>query len=266
MPIKDSNYDAITEMKAGLRKSKNNAAELAIAGDIVIVVSPVATTRAATTAAFNRFVKVKLQTAAGARHSWFTGTLPAAIADTSSAGTASIHGGATTVSLVDGMGVIQIDGDAAAWLSGVAQVETATVVTASGATTAGDATVIVTAAGMTGTPKTLNVALLLTDNTAALVATKIRAALAADTAVSAKFTVGGTGAAIVLTKKVKAANDTTLNVSIDNGTCAGLTTAASSADTTAGVAPETNTLTVSKNVSHALMGSVAAATSVETIV
>ena len=32
------------------------------------------------------------------------------------------------------------------------------------------------------------------------------------------------------------ANDATLNISIDNGTCAGLTTAGTSADTTAGVA------------------------------
>jgi fluoride ion exporter CrcB/FEX len=119
---------------------------------------------------------------------------------------------------------------------------------------------------MTGTPKTISVALLLTDNTATLVATKIRAALAADTAVKAVFAVGGTGADIVLTKLAKAANDTTLNVLLDNGTCAGLTTAATSANTTAGVAPETNTLTISKNVSHALMGSVASATSVETIV
>lgn len=117
-----------------------------------------------------------------------------------------------------------------------AQVETATVVGT--VTLAGNATVVVTCTGMTGTPKTISVAVALND-TAALVAGKIRTALAADTAVAALFTVGGTGAEVVLTKKAIAANIANLNVSIDNGTCTGLTTAASSADTTAGVAYDT---------------------------
>ncbi len=115
-----------------------------------------------------------------------------------------------------------------------AQVETATV--AGTITTAGNAAVIVTAAGMTGSPATLSVATALTD-TASMVATKIRTAMEADAGISAFFTIGGTGADIVLTRKAAAANDATMNVSIDNGTCAGLTTAATSADTTAGIAP-----------------------------
>lgn len=119
-----------------------------------------------------------------------------------------------------------------------AQIETATVIAAAGITLAGNAAVIVTAAGMTGTPKTLAVAVALND-TAAQVAGKIRTALAADAAVAALFTVGGTGAEVVLTKKAPAANDATLNISIDNGTCTGLTTAAASADTKAGVAYDT---------------------------
>jgi hypothetical protein len=117
-----------------------------------------------------------------------------------------------------------------------AQVETATVVGT--ISTAGNATVVVTCTGMTGSPKTIPVAVALNDNAAA-VAGKIRTALAADAAVTALFSVGGTGALVLLTRLTAAANIADLNVSIDNGTCAGLTTAASSANTTAGVAYDT---------------------------
>jgi len=127
------------------------------------------------------------------------------------------------------------------WTAGVAQVETAT---AAGTITAsGNASVVVTAAGMTGSPKTIAVAVTNTD-TAATWAGKVRTALAADTAVSALFTVGGTTTAISLTRKPTAtvngisfyaADDGTLNISLDNGTCTGITTAATSANTTAGV-------------------------------
>ena len=118
---------------------------------------------------------------------------------------------------------------------GILQVETATVIAAAGATTAGDATVIVTAANLVGSPLTISVPLLLTDNTASLVATKIRAALTANTAIASIFTVGGTGADITLTAKIAIANDPTLNISIANGTCAGITAAPTSTSTTAGV-------------------------------
>lgn len=116
------------------------------------------------------------------------------------------------------------------------QVETATA--AGTITLAGDATVVVTAAGMTGTPKTISVAVDLGDDAAAI-ATKIRAALNADSAVTALFTVGGTAATVTLTRKTYAANDGTLNISIDNGTCTGITTAGTSANTTAGVQVDT---------------------------
>lgn len=133
-----------------------------------------------------------------------------------------------------------------AWSAGTAQVETATVVGT--ITTAGNAEVIVTAADVTGSPVTLSVAVTL-DDTASDVAGKIRTDIAANAAISAYYTVGGTGADVVLTHKgtkqytvnntsvpVYPANDATLNISIDNDTCAGLTTAATSANTTAGVA------------------------------
>lgn len=133
-----------------------------------------------------------------------------------------------------------------AWTAGTAQVETATA--AGSITGTGNATVVVTASGMTGSPKTISVAVTNGD-TAATWAGKVRTALAADTAVSALFTVGGSTTAISLTRKststytvngtsvpVYPANDATLNISLDNGTCTGITTAASSTNTTAGVA------------------------------
>jgi hypothetical protein len=124
------------------------------------------------------------------------------------------------------------------WAAGTAQVETATA--AGTITLAGNATITVTAAGMTGSPKAISVAVALSD-TAATWAGKVRTALAADSAVSALFNVGGTSTAISLTRKVNSlgilpANDATLNIALANGTCTGITPAATSADTTAGVA------------------------------
>lgn len=118
---------------------------------------------------------------------------------------------------------------------GVLQVETATVIAAAGATTAGDATVIVTAANLAGSPLTILASVELTDNTASLVATRIRASLAANSAIASIFTVGGTGADITLTAKIAIDDDPTLNISIANGTCAGITAAPTSANTTEGV-------------------------------
>lgn len=120
-------------------------------------------------------------------------------------------------------------------VAGTNQVETATIVAASGATTAGNLNVTVTSALVTGSPLLVPVALLLTDNTASLVATKVRAALTATAAIAAHYTVGGTGANYSLTAIEKAANDSTLNLAHANGTCTGITTATTSTNTTAGV-------------------------------
>ncbi len=139
------------------------------------------------------------------------------------------------------------------WGAGTAQVETATA--AGTITTAGNMTVTVTAAGLTGSPLAITVAVAL-DDTAATWAGKVRTALAANAAVAAMFTVSGTTTAIVLTRKpvatytlsgsndgssettvvnVYAANDTTLNIALADDTSAGITEAATSANTTAGV-------------------------------
>ena len=112
------------------------------------------------------------------------------------------------------------------------QVETATA--AGTITQAGNATVVVTAADVSGTPVTLSVAVALND-TATLWAAKVRTALAANAAISAEYLVSGSTTSIVLTRKVLGLHDDTLNISLDNGTCTGITTAATSVNTTAGL-------------------------------
>ena len=134
-----------------------------------------------------------------------------------------------------------------AFTTGVAQVETATVVAGSGATSNGNLTLTVTAAGMTGSPKAILVALTTTTHTTAtLIAAACAVALNADTAYAALFTATSAGATVITTRKATAtytvgvtsvptyaANDATLNLAIAAGL--GVSAAASSADTTAGV-------------------------------
>jgi len=125
---------------------------------------------------------------------------------------------------------------------GTKQVETATVVGTIGAAGQGNSTIIVTASGMTGSPKTVSVAVANNDS-ATSVAGKIATALIADANIgnvtTGYFTVTTTGATVILTANIAKVNDTTMNISIDNGTCSGLTAAPTSANTTAGKIPIT---------------------------
>jgi len=112
---------------------------------------------------------------------------------------------------------------------GTAQVETATVAVTS--VTAGDIVVTVTAAGLTGSPKAVTVAVAESD-TAAAVAGKVRVALGNDSAITNLFTVGGATIYASLTRKVAVANDATLNIAI--AAANGVTAALTSGHTTAG--------------------------------
>lgn len=123
--------------------------------------------------------------------------------------------------------------------AGVRQVETATA--AGSITTSGNIAVTVTAAGVTGSPITLNVAALNGD-TAAAWAQKVRIAIAANAAISAVYGVSAAlDATITLTRINPAANDGTLNIGLADGTSVGVTTAASSTNTTAGSAAGSTT-------------------------
>jgi hypothetical protein len=88
----------------------------AMQGDIVLVIDPETSTPAPTAAAFDTTVGITFQTAAGEIHSWLNGTYAttASIADTSTAGTASIA--STTLTVVNGYASVVVSGDAAAWL------------------------------------------------------------------------------------------------------------------------------------------------------
>lgn len=140
---------------------------------------------------------------------------------------------ATLASTGDTLTIDTATGIATVGTTPVAQVETATVVAASGATSNGNLAVTVTGARITGSPVALSVALTTADNTAALVASKIRAALTANAAIAAVYTVGGTGANVVLTETDPQNNDTTLNVAWAAGL--GVSALVSSTNTTAGV-------------------------------
>jgi len=150
---------------------------------------------------------------------------------------AIMAGSGTSLSIAQSTGVCT----ATAFVVGVAQVETAT---AAGTVTAtGDASVIVTSAGMTGSPLTILVPVANGD-TPTVWAGKVRTVLTANATIAARFTVGGSTTAISLTRlpatvggtSIYSANDTTLNIALANGTSTGITTASTSANTTAGVA------------------------------
>jgi hypothetical protein len=226
------------------------AMEKAMAGDLVLVLSPAtlsnsaAAVNAAVGGAAEKFVRtvlVELQAADGTVHEWYTGELAAAVTETTAGdGTSAIADSATKVSLENGQGTIDIE-YTGAWSGGTKQVETATC--AGTITTAGNAKVTVTAAGMTGSPKAISFPVELNDDAAAIAAA-CRAALAADAAVTALFDVSGEGADVVLTSKLAVANDDTLNMAIDDDASEGVTTAATSTNTTTGVAADTQTLTI----------------------
>lgn len=120
--------------------------------------------------------------------------------------------------------------------AGDVQIETATVVGTIEAAGAGNAAVIVTAAGLGGGSDILAVPVANND-TAAVVAGKIRDFMRTDASaadIRALFEIGGATTAVILTRKIPMEDDATLNIDIDDGTCAGLTDAPTSADTHAG--------------------------------
>lgn len=118
--------------------------------------------------------------------------------------------------------------------------------------TAGNATVIVTAAEMANSPITLSVPVASGDSST-VVATKVNATLAQNSDITDFFTISpDNGRYVRLTAKTAADNDPTLNISIANDTCTGLTAIPTSTVDTAGNAgtKQVETLTVSGSVSY----------------
>ena len=87
----------------------------AMAGDMVLSITPATVAGVAATAAWTRTVDIVLKNAAGQVHSWlnkaFTTTL--SIADTSTLGTATIA--STTLTLVNGRARVTVTGSNHAW-------------------------------------------------------------------------------------------------------------------------------------------------------
>jgi hypothetical protein len=150
--------------------------------------------------------------------------------------------------------------DTTAGVLGVAQVETITVTAGSGG--AGTLVFRVTAANMDNSPVDINVDVTGDDDAVGEVATKIRAALNADTDVSGYFTIGGTGADIVITAKERVANDGTMAMSLEDADGTGVTVGASG-NTAAGVLPvlqkETVTVTHKADAQGTIVVTVTAA-------
>ncbi len=117
--------------------------------------------------------------------------------------------------------------------NGVRQKIRNTVVAASGITSNGNARCVVTAAGMPNSPKTVTIAVTTALTTDALIAAAFRAALVADDDVHSFFSVAGTGANVELIADEPAANDATMNLTIEDVTSAGITedTTATTIDT-----------------------------------
>jgi len=104
---------------------------------------------------------------------------------------------------------------------------------------------------------------ILEDDTASMVATKIRTAFNLEATILAYYVVGGTGATVTLTTIDALGADGSLNIALIDDTSTGVITAGTSADTTGGVVAETNTLTVAQALIQE--STVAEVTSVETI-
>jgi len=117
--------------------------------------------------------------------------------------------------------------------AGDVQIETATIVGT--ISNPGDINVVITAAGMTGSPLTL--VITVANGNASTVATTVRAFIVSDATaapVRAMFDVSGATDKVILTRKIPMADDATLNIASDTGTATGLTTTATSANTHAG--------------------------------
>lgn len=115
--------------------------------------------------------------------------------------------------------------------TGAAQVET---FNASGtATTPGNVTLNLTSAYLPGSPISINVP-IAGNETASAQAGLYRAALAANSTISSRYTISGASSSVILTDKLKAANDPTLSLAVVS-TVSGVNSVANSSNTSKGV-------------------------------
>ncbi len=168
-----------------------------------------------------------------------TGLTPDATSTDTTPGVAADDASAVATKIRTAMG---LNADVTAWfdITGAG----ANIILARDAEAANDGTMNLaidnnTCVGLTAAPTSTNTTAGVAADDSAGVAGKARTALAADSIVTAFFDVSGATDAVILTAKTKAANDATMNLAMIDGTCVGVTTAANSANTAAGVAPDT---------------------------
>lgn len=118
---------------------------------------------------------------------------------------------------------------------GIQQVETATVVAPSGITSTGNAIVTITSSAISASPVEVTVG-VVKDDSEEEVSKKIYNALSAESDLTDVFYVERNGVDIVLRKIRPVANDLSLNIAIENDTCAGITDALTSSPTRLGSA------------------------------
>ena len=115
--------------------------EKAMVGDIAMSISPATVAPEPTSAAWTRNVVIKIVTAAGEIHTWVNTAIATtlSIADTSTAGTASIA--STTLTLVNGQATVVVSGDEADWLDTETDTLTVGNITLAGVTVTGGTSV-----------------------------------------------------------------------------------------------------------------------------
>ena len=208
----------------------------AASGDLVVKCLPATATVSKGTGGVTgtTIIKAALTDALGNIHQWFNGPLTLAVTQsTSGGGTGSISPTAGSQTASDGYIAVTVQGSAGTWSAGTLQVGTLTV--SSAVVNSGTVSVVVTAAGLTGSPKTYTVAAALW------------AVMSADSVLKAMFAVTNVGATIVLTDLPPAgANDGTMNMALNLGTASGVSGAYVA--TTAGVAADSITVTVTSAI------------------
>lgn len=114
--------------------------DLAMAGDMVIVIDPETVDRTITSSAWDRDVKISVQTAGGAVHTWLDTSVASilSVGDTGG-GTATIV--TTDIDLVEGEIVVVVSGDAATWANSETDTLTVANMTIMGYTVSGGTSV-----------------------------------------------------------------------------------------------------------------------------
>jgi len=235
----DLNVDVFNQDKinAAFTAIDNFAAMISAAavGNSVLSITSLTTNFTATSEDFEHSFTVKLLDSNNRVHTWYNADLAVTLEKSSVGGVVSVADAAPP--MVGGECTFIVSGTGA-WLAGTKQVDTVAVVGT--VSTVGDASVVITPA--VGDPITVKVPVTV-DDTAAVVAGKIRTSLSTNGAVAALFTISGIDANVVFTAVQAAANAPGVGILVDNDTCVGLTQAAST-NTAPGVAPDSYTVKI----------------------